>query len=39
MSVYPPLEKRDLPSPPHWSKAIGVGIVMMGLAIGTGELM
>jgi len=39
MSVYPPLEKRDLPSPPHWSKAIGVGIVMMGLAIGTGELI
>src|SRR3990167_6954543 len=39
MSAYPPLEKRDLPSPPHWSKAIGVGIVMMGLAIGTGELI
>lgn len=30
---------KDLPEPPHWSRAIGVGIVVMGLAIGTGELI
>ena len=36
---YPPLEHRKLPKPPHWSKAIGVGIVVMGLGIGTGELI
>jgi len=28
-----------LPAPPHWSKAIGVGVVVVGLAIGTGELI
>ncbi len=36
---FPPLEFRELPDPPHWRKAIGVGIVVMGLAIGTGELI
>lgn len=30
---------RELPDPPHWRKALGVGIVVMGLAIGTGELI
>ncbi|MEK7552139.1 MAG: Nramp family divalent metal transporter [Patescibacteria group bacterium] len=39
MDNYPALEKRPLPKPPHWSKAIGVGIVVMGLGIGTGELI
>lgn len=39
MDAYPPLEKRELPPPPHWSKALGVGIVVMGLAMGTGELI
>ena len=39
MDTYPALQKRDLPAPPHWSKAIGVGVVVMGLAIGTGELI
>lgn len=39
MDKYPPLEKRDLPQPPHWSRALGVGIVVMGLAMGTGELI
>lgn len=34
----PPIEK-ELPKPFHWSKAIGVGVVVMGLAIGTGELI
>lgn len=36
---YGKLELRELPPPPHWSKALGVGIVLMGLAIGTGELI
>jgi hypothetical protein len=36
---FPPLEKRELPAPPNWKKAIGVGIVVMGLALGTGELI
>lgn len=39
MHNYPALEKRPLPKPPHWSKAIGVGVVVTGLAIGTGELI
>jgi len=37
--MYPDLEKKDLPTPPSWTKAIGVGLVIMGLAIGTGELI
>lgn len=37
--TYLPLEKKELPDAPHWSKALGVGIVAMGLAIGTGELI
>lgn len=36
---YPPLEKKELPNPPHWKEALGVGIVVVGLAIGTGELI
>lgn len=39
MDSYPALQQRDLPDPPHWSKAVGVGIVVMGLAMGTGELI
>ena len=39
MSAYPPLEIRELPEPPPLKQAIGVGIVVMGLAIGTGELI
>lgn len=39
MPIYPKPEQRDLPPPPHWTKAIGVGVVVMGLAIGTGELI
>lgn len=38
-SDFSPLITRELPSPPHWKQALGVGIVMMGLAIGTGELI
>ncbi len=37
--MYDEKEIRELPRPPHWSKAIGVGVVVMGLAIGTGELI
>lgn len=39
MDNYPVLEKRELPEPPGWKKAVGVGVVVMGLAIGTGELI
>ncbi len=39
MDQFPPLTRRTLPSPPHWTKAIGAGVVAMGLAIGTGELI
>ncbi|MDP3725469.1 MAG: Nramp family divalent metal transporter [Nanoarchaeota archaeon] len=38
-SDFPPLGTRELPAPPRWRKVLGVGIVMMGLAIGTGELI
>ncbi|MFA6314767.1 MAG: Nramp family divalent metal transporter [Candidatus Paceibacterota bacterium] len=36
---YGEKQTRELPDPPHWSKMLGVGIVVMGLAIGTGELI
>lgn len=36
---YPPLLERELPPPPSWKKALGVGVVTVGLAIGTGELI
>ncbi|MFA6354377.1 MAG: Nramp family divalent metal transporter [Candidatus Paceibacterota bacterium] len=36
---YGERELKELPNPPHWTKTIGVGIVTMGLAIGTGELI
>ncbi len=39
MDTLPPLQNRELPEPPHWRKALGVGVVVMGLAIGTGELI
>jgi len=39
MDRYPALQTRDLPKPPSWTKALGVGVVVMGLAIGTGELI
>jgi hypothetical protein len=31
--------EKELPRPPRWTKAIGVGIVVMGMAMGTGELI
>lgn len=36
---YPPLQRRQLPEPPPWHRALGVGVVVMGLSIGTGELI
>lgn len=39
MDAYPPLAERELPPPPRWTKALGVGVVVMGLAMGTGELI
>ena len=36
---YQDLEIRPLPPARHWKEALGVGIVVMGLAIGTGELI
>lgn len=39
MSHFPALEERDLPEPPHWRRAVGVGIVVVGMAMGTGELI
>lgn len=39
MGTYSPLKEKELPAPPHWSKAIGVGVVVMGLSMGTGELI
>ena len=39
MSLWPKVETKELPLPPHWSKAVGVGIIVMGMAMGTGELI
>src|SRR3990167_10318163 len=39
MDTYSELEIQTLHKAPHWSKALGVGVVVMGLAIGTGELI
>lgn len=36
---YPKLLTKTLPEPPKVGQAIGVGVVVMGLAIGTGELI
>lgn len=39
MSVWPKFEEKELPPPPRLVKAVGVGIVVMGMAMGTGELI
>ncbi len=39
MNTIPSLEYRELPPPFNWKKAIGVGIVVVGMAMGTGELI
>jgi len=38
-SAYPNLQSRELPKPPSWKQAVGVGVVVMGMAMGTGELI
>lgn len=37
--LFPELEQKSLPKPPSIGKAIGVGIIVTGLAMGTGELI
>ncbi|MFA6135774.1 MAG: Nramp family divalent metal transporter [Candidatus Paceibacterota bacterium] len=39
MNQFPELEKKELPEPISWKKSIGVGIVVMGMAVGTGEII
>lgn len=39
MSLWPAFEYKDLPDPPHWTRAVGVGVVVVGMAMGTGELI
>lgn len=36
---WPRPTSRDLPAPPPWYRAVGVGLVVMGMAMGTGELI
>jgi hypothetical protein len=37
--ALPELEIKPLPKAPHWKQALGVGVITIGLAIGTGELI
>jgi len=39
MDKFPPLENRPLPPAPPWRKVLGVGLIVMGLVVGTGELI
>ncbi len=39
IGLFDNLEERPLAKPPSWKKSFGVGVVVMGLAIGTGELI
>lgn len=39
MKRYPLFAVRQLPAAPRWAKSLGVGVVVLGLAIGTGELI
>jgi hypothetical protein len=39
MSVFPAFETKDLPAAPSWRRALGVGVIVMGMAMGTGELI
>jgi len=36
---FPPLRTKELPVPPPWYRAVGVGVVIIGMALGTGELI
>lgn len=39
MDQYPTREIKTLPKAPPWYKAIGVGVIITGMAMGTGELI
>lgn len=39
MSRWPAFETKELPAPPSLKTALGVGLVVMGMAMGTGELI
>jgi hypothetical protein len=39
MTFFSKLTQKELPHPPPWTKALGVGVVIMGMAMGTGELI
>ncbi|MFA6254156.1 MAG: Nramp family divalent metal transporter [Candidatus Paceibacterota bacterium] len=39
MDQYPQGHEKELPHPPRWFRAIGVGIIVTGMAMGTGELV
>lgn len=39
MYSFSELTRKELPAPPPWTKALGVGVVIMGMAMGTGELI
>lgn len=39
MNTWPPLIEHELPRPPRWYSVIGIGVVVVGMAMGTGELI
>lgn len=39
MQHYPARVIKELPQAPKWTKALGVGIIVTGMAMGTGELV
>jgi hypothetical protein len=39
MSLWPAFETKELPEPPKLRSALGVGLIVMGMAMGTGELI
>ncbi len=39
MNNIPPMGVRELPAPLNWKKMLGVGVVVVGMAMGTGELI
>ncbi len=39
MSRWSALELQELPPPPHIGKGLGVGVIVVGMAMGTGELI
>lgn len=39
MDQYPSRPVKELPSAPTWFRAVGVGVIITGMAMGTGELI